>query len=112
MNRYPKYEKRLIGTWISDKKKTKKELRARNDIISSKKLEALFGKLKIKYGRKYIRTELNDHKTKNQYRVLAADYESVAILVEEEQPLIFHIHFEGEYYWICLGKFREYFKKV
>ena len=29
-----------------------------------------------------------------------------------EEDRLYHLNFEGKYYWICLGKFREYFKKI
>ncbi len=49
-------------------------------------------------------------KSSEPYQVVAKDATSVAILIDGHE--IYHINFEGRYYWVCAGKFREYFKKI
>ena len=106
---------RLLGTWQSDTRKTMREIRNRKDIpeANQKKLKSLFGKLRVRYTRARIHTAFKGDKSIGRYQVVAKDSNSVAIvapgLIDEIE--IADIHFEGNYYWICLGKFREYFKK-
>ena len=72
------------------------------------------GKLELRYTRKRCYTRLGDEITLMRYSVVARDESSVAIVTVG--PIlgrqIVHIHFDGEYYWVCLGKIREYFKQV
>ena len=109
------YDSRLIGTWKSDSRRTVQEILARRDIRGSKsKLISVFGKLELRYTRTHCYTKLGEYRTANRYKVVAKDSDSVATF--RKDPIfgkqISHIHFEGDHYWICLGKIREYFKRV
>lgn len=111
-------DKRLLGTWQSDRARTLKELRYRPGMTvkQRKVLRGIFGHLRVTYGRKYIRGVLEDYKFVGPYEVLASDEDSVAIRVyckTTENWDIRHIHFhDSEHYWISLGFNREWFKRV
>jgi len=55
-----------------------------------------------------------ERSTVGQYRVVAKDEASVVTVSFD--PLyggqIQHKHFDGQHYWISLGRFREYFKRL
>jgi hypothetical protein len=112
------HDLRLIGTWRSDARRTSSEIAARRDIPSSKKstLRRLFGKLELRYSRTHCRSQLGTFVTVNRYTVVAKDSSSVAVVSEGPiaEKEIFHIHFEGDYYWVCLGsgRMREFFKRI
>lgn len=111
-------DSRLIGTWRSDARRTIKEIAARRDIPASsrKKLARLFGRLELRYTRTKCYASMETHATASGYLVLAKDASSVAILSSNSfaGEQIYHIHFEGPYYWILLGsgKTREFFRRV
>ncbi len=111
-------DSRLLGTWRSDAKRTRKDIAARRDIPTSrrKKLDALFGKLELRYTRTKCYARLRTYTSVNRYTVLAKDISSVALLTNDPSAgeQIHHIHFENQYYWIYLGsgKVREFFKRV
>lgn len=106
---------RLIGVWRSDAQKTAREIAARHDIPATKKrkLRSQFGKLELRFTRTHCHSQFNEHRAMNRYVVVARDSNSVAIVTFNpiSGPQIFHIHFEGKFYWICLGRIREYFKR-
>jgi hypothetical protein len=110
------YEPRLIGTWRSERKKTAGEIDARADIPRSKKskLKNLIGKVELRYTRNRCHAKLGDDIRPMRFSIVARDESSVAIVTVD--PIlgreIVHIHFEDEYYWVCLGNIREYFKRV
>jgi hypothetical protein len=112
------YDPRLIGTWRSDARKTAREIAARRDISAWKKskLRRLFGKLELRYTRTRCHARLGDFITVTRYIVVAKDSSSVAIVSfsPTSGKQIFHIHFEREQYWICLGsgRIREFFKRI
>ena len=110
-------DQRLLGTWKSDTRKTMADIRNRRDIPEEdhEKLKKLFGKLRIQYTRTRAYTEYEGDESVVPYQFVAKDANSVAITspsVYGDGDKIQHIHFEGKYYWICLGQFREYFKRV
>lgn len=109
------YDSRLIGTWKSDPQRVAREILARRDIPISKKrkLRGLFGKLELRFTRTHCHSLLDGYRTIYRYNVVAKDSSSVAIVSSHPiaGPQIFHIHFEGGRYWICLGKIREYFRR-
>ena len=112
------YDKRLIGTWQSDARKTRREIRCRTDISekSRKILLPMFGKLRLRYTRTRVYVDFEGLKFAERYWVIAKD--SVSVVIQGDMPSIMtgsilqHIHFEGKYYSICLGKFREYFRRI
>jgi hypothetical protein len=120
------YDKRLIGTWRSDKRRTAREIRARRDIPAGKRrtqLVSIFGKLTLRYTRSKCYTEFNGTKEVRPLRIVAKDSGGVVVLGTtplSNQDLIYHIRFEApsgpsdkpQYYWISLGQFREYFRRL
>lgn len=139
--RFAKTDKRLLGTWKSDRTRTFNEWKWTKK-LSSKRMErfqALFGKLEITYSRTRVTSSLNYRhwEQSRRYMLVAADKESVAIVnfgklriknrqnydlenlkfVEESLYSIHsiqHIHFDKNHYWISLGngRNREFFRKI
>jgi hypothetical protein len=115
----PLYDKRLLGTWQSDAHKSRHEVRSRTDVSekAKKTLIRMFGKLRLRYTRTRCYYEYEGFKGVDTYRVIARDCDSVVVAdfdpIDGEEKLQ-HIHFEGEgkYYWISLGKVREYFRNI
>lgn len=112
------HDSRLLGTWISDARLTVRELAARNDIPDAAKsaLARVFGKLELRYTHSRCYATLNGETRVHSYKVVAKDATSVAIVSNNSidgSPVIFHIHFEGDRYWIPLGsgRIREFFKR-
>ena len=113
----PKTDKRLLGTWRSDRRRTLKDWIWRRGwpARKRKKLASIFGHLTLRYTRARLYSDYRGHKEIEKYEILAADSDSVAIrrwdsLLEEWR--IRHIHFEGDRYWISIGRQREWFKRV
>jgi hypothetical protein len=139
--RFPKTDKRLLGVWKSDRKRTFRDW-VWTKIISPKRkhrFKLLFGKLEITYTRTKVISSLRYRKWEQsrRYVTLASDEDSVALLqfgeieiknrrkydsanlkfVKElfgSKPKIEHIHFDKRHFWISLGngKNREFFRKI
>jgi hypothetical protein len=110
------YDKRLIGTWRSDRRRTMREwVYARPGTPKRRRQTAdIFGHLTLRFTKSRLYSEFRGHRDVQDYEIVAADSDSVAIvhwdrLLEERR--IQHIHFEGEHYWITLGRNREWFRK-
>jgi hypothetical protein len=115
----PKTDRRLIGTWKSDRPATIKEWHFPKKITPELRrwFLKIFGDLSVTYTRTRIRGVFREHRYVQRYELLAVDGDSVAIRYED--TLLFgswriqHIHFEGcDRYWIALGCNREWFKRV
>jgi len=119
------HDNRLIGTWRSDKRRTAQEIRARRDIPAGKraKLVSLFGKLTLRYTRSKCYATFDGSTDIRPLRLVAKDPGGVVVIGTAPltgQDLIYHIRFESPsgpsakppYYWISLGRFREYFRRV
>jgi uncharacterized protein YecT (DUF1311 family) len=118
------YDKRLTGTWRSDKRRTAAEILARRDIRAGngrKFLLSLFGKLTLRYTRTKCYTTFKGTTEVERLRIAARDASGVVLLARSPlgHDVICHIRFEERpkgkmprYYWICLGQFREYFRRV
>ncbi len=113
-------DKRLLGTWKSDLRRTAREARERHLLPEDKirKLKCCFGKLRVRFTRTRIYSDFQGEKTIEPYRIVAKDARSVAILapglILKEEEEIAHIHFEDNYYWVWpeLARFPEYFKRI
>jgi hypothetical protein len=139
--KFPKWDKRLLGVWKSDRKRTFKEWTWTKKLTPKKKrfFKSLFGKLEVTYTRgKNIQTlRYRRFEYSRRYFVVAIDEDSVAIVIFGKKiiknrrnydpenlkmaeavfppkPAISHIHFEKDHFWIPLGngKNREYFRKA
>jgi hypothetical protein len=138
---FPKFDKRLLGSWKSDRARTFEEWSWTKRLSPRRKkgLQSLFGKLKITYTRTKVISTLHyrQWEQSSRYKVVATDEASVAIVkygklhIKNRQrydpenlkfadalfpskPTILHIHFTGKYYWISLGtgRNREFFRKI
>jgi hypothetical protein len=89
---------------------------ARADIPPSRKskLKKLMGNLELRYTRDRCYSKIGDGVTLLRFSVIAQDESSVAIVTTHPSwgREVVHIHFEGEYYWVCVGNIREYFRRV
>ena len=116
MAKSPLTDRRLLGTWRSDGRRTGAEIAARRDIKSSnkKRLRSLFGKLRLRYTKTRCYATLNGETQISRYIVAAKDEDSVAVVLADPEvgTVISHIHFEGQSFWISLGPIREYFRKI
>jgi len=115
----PTTDKRLLGTWRTDRGRTVAEWRFSKRLTRQKrrKFLAIFGKLRVTYTRTRIRGIYGDYRFTQRYEVVAKDSDSVAIRYEDTQVTgqwrIQHVHFEGQNrYWIALGRNREWFRRV
>ncbi len=111
------YDSRLVGTWRSDVRKTMAKIRARRDVSGKSRaiLRRMFGKLELRYTRVRVHTLFEGTRDAGPYTVVAKDADSVVLRVHDtllKRDKLLHLVFEGRYYWICLGHFREYFKRV
>jgi hypothetical protein len=105
-----KTDKRLLGTWRSDRRRTVPDWRFAKRLSPEKrrKFLAIFGKLQVTYTRTCIRGVLRDYRFTQPYELLAADSDTVAIRYHDTQLTsewrIQHIHFLGrDRYWTGVG---------
>lgn len=103
-----KSDKRLIGTWQSDRRKTFQHYKRSKKVPESRhrRLQALFGKLVVRWGRTKYYTELDGFQDSGPYEIVASDETSVVIRhtdVITGQIELKQLHFEGDYYWFPLG---------
>jgi hypothetical protein len=115
----PKTDKRLLGSWKSDRRRTVSEWRFKKRLSPQRKRKflAIFGRLALTYTRTRIRGVLRRYRFIQSYKLLAADSDTVAIIYHDSQLTsewrIQHIHFQGtDRFWIALGPNREWFKRV
>src|SRR2546422_213964 len=118
-SRASKTDRRLLGTWRSDRHRTVAGWRFSKRLTPERrrKFLGIFGKLRVTYTRTRIRGVLRDYKFVQRYELLAADSDSVAIRYEDKQLTgewrIQHIHFEGrDCYWVAFGRNREWFRRA
>jgi len=115
-----KTDKRLLGTWRSDRGRTIKAWVWRRGwpMRKRKKLASIFGHLILRYTRTRLYSDYKGHKETEKYELLGADSSSVVIRrwdLHEAEWRLRQIHFEGDqYYWISLGvgRQREWFKRI
>lgn len=117
-----KIDKRLLGTWKSDRKRTfqghpwPKSTTAEQN----RRFRALFGKLVVRWTPTRCLSEMDDFRGSCRYTVLGSDEQSVAVYREctpafPSNENICHIHFDGdEYYYVHIAGTRliEYFRRV
>ncbi len=114
----PKYDRRLLGTWRSDRRRTFRHFKPKRGCTpqSLRQLKALFGKLVIRWGRGKYHTELDGYRESTTYEMVASDSVSVVIRYRDGlggEDQLRQIHFDGDYYWLALGGgLCEYFRRV
>lgn len=138
---FHKTDRRLLGTWKSDRVRTFKEWSWIKKLSPQKqaRFKTFFGKLEITYTRTKVISCLRYRKWEqaSRYQVVASDETSVAIVqfgklqiknrrrydpenlkfaesLFPAEPRISHIHFDKTHYWISLGtgRNREFFRKI
>jgi hypothetical protein len=112
-------DRRLLGVWKSDARRTPRELRARRDIPATTRrvFEPLFGKVEYRFTAARCWTTLDGHTWSEPYVVVAKDDSSVATVSPDGRGVdtTTHIHFcEDAVFWVHVGsgKFREFFRRV
>ena len=139
--RSSKIDRRLLGSWKSDAKRTFADWSWKKGTTSVGKarLKSLFGKLEITYTRNRIISRLPhlQWEEAQRYTMLGTDAESAAIVIfgkhkikdrKKYDPLnlailedcpvpderIEHIHFGKDYYWVYVGngRNREFFRRM
>ena len=114
----PKFDKRLIGTWKSDRRRTFQHYKAKpgTDPKQLRKLKSLFGKMTIRWGRGKHHSDLEGSLSSAEYEIIGRDSSSVVVrlwddLLQEYQ--VRQIHFEEDYYFITVwGGLCEYFRRI
>lgn len=113
------FDRRLIGTWKSDRRKTFLHYKPPTDFTPARteKFKALFGKFTIRWGRGKYHTLMDGFRATHPYQIVANDDTSVVIRVHDEildRDCLRQIHFEGDHYWMALdrGYLSEWFKRV
>lgn len=115
--RKPKHDPRLIGTWQADPQRTLADFVPPRG-ASPKKLRLLKQSLTtmtLRFDNGEFIAEADGGRSAGQYEVLACDSESVAIWYFDEfvnEYRVRQIHFEGEYFWVSLGRMREFFRRI
>ena len=120
-------QKRLIGTWKSNKELTVQTLHYKKEPPERlrKKIEGLFGKLEVTYTGNKLHAYAPDLGFKaaewnfnTKYKVLGSDSTSLVVLATDpltEELKITHIHFEGDdRYWVYIMStgWKEYFDRI
>lgn len=128
--------KLLIGAWKSDQRRTLKTCHRYHCLKGTKKRQfaRLFGRLELRYTRKYVYHKLPDFHYRSRYEVVAEDAESLVIRIHSDElkkrfdaslaagnpeffaPRLQQIHFRRSHgrqlYWIGLGLYCEWFLKL
>ena len=117
------YDRRLLGIWRSDKRRTAREISARRDMTPRQRaaLVKLFGHLTLRYTRARCHSTLQGKSESRPYRVVAKNASGVVIVGPQNlvpgQEFIQHIWFDDDArrprsYWITLGSIREFFRRI
>ena len=95
-----------------------REVRARRDISRRGQavFQKIFGNLELRYtatGRLY--STFRGETETSRYAVLAKDADSVIVRYYQargKRNTVNRLVFDGRYYWIALGRIREFFRRV
>ena len=114
-----KMDRRLPGTWRSDRRRTFRHWtpHPKASPQAVRKLKALFGKMVVTWGRSKVHTDLDGYRTSEKYEVVASDSVSVVVRLQDtvsDEERLHQIHFDGEGYWIQtpIEGIREHFRRV
>ena len=110
-----KTDKRLLGTWRSDKERTTKLWKYKNELDEQKKakFESIFGKLTRRFTPTTAYSEYEGERTSGKYWVVASDARSVVIAsTEEGQIHLQQIFFEEDWIYVVAGYNLEFFRRV
>lgn len=103
---------RLRGVWKSDRKMTFRLMKADAFGDRTKWFQKLFGKMVLRWGTKYVTSELDGHIVKERYEVVAVDASSV--LIRQAAGELRQLHFvNDDLYFLVVGNgLCEYFRRV
>lgn len=112
-----KTDRRLLGTWRSDKEKTTALWKYTKEISNEdrQKFEAIFGKLTWRITSRRWEAEFEDQKWGGPYSVIAADKRSVVVShpgEPGEHAELKQYFFEEGYMYVVAGYSLEFFKRV
>ena len=110
-----KVDKRLLGTWRSDKERTTKLWRYKIELDAERKtkFESIFGKLTRRFTTTHAYSEFDGEKTSRTYRVVASDAQSVVLSSSERGRIeLEQIFFEDEWFYVISGYNLEFFHRV
>ena len=110
-----KVDKRLLGTWRSDEKRTIKLWRYKQDLTDEQKLqfESIFGKLVRRFTATHSYSEFDNDKSEARYAVIASDSRSVVIAASSAgEPELQQIFFEEGFIYVFSGYNVEFFRRV
>lgn len=123
MHAKSKFDKRLLGTWKSDRERTFARYKKPQGVTaaSHRKFQALFGSMFIEWKRGTYEADLDGTKFNGSYEVLG--YDSVCVVIrawdsifEEHRlhQLVFHFEADGqiEGYRILAHGMPEYFRRL
>jgi hypothetical protein len=113
-------DKRLLGTWELDSRKTLHEARRWRDVPQAKrkKPKRRRAKMRVRVTRTRTYLDLAGDKSVEPYRVVAKDASSVAIVTPKLDDTgeieVMHIHFEGRYFWVWHegANFPAYYRRI
>lgn len=111
-----KSDRRLLGEWKSDRRRTMAEWKwpPRTSARKKKFVASLFGHLKLRYTQRFLYSDYKGTKSREPYEILGSDSSSVAIAVDSalyEETRIYQMNFADGGYWISLGRQREWFRR-
>lgn len=113
-----KVDRRLLGRWKSDRRKTFQNVTLPKLSPEALKLfQSMFGRIVIEWGRTHVVIEDGQRKLTSRYELLAQDADSVVVRTFFEDSLIagerlWQIHFNGRHYGVVAGNMIEWFRKV
>jgi hypothetical protein len=111
-------DRRLLGTWKSDRRRTARDINARTDFTPRHKklLIAMFGRLVLRYTPTRCYATLDETTTVSRYTVVGKNADEALLVSHDETGTLGdglqHIRFEADFYWISLGPFREFFRRI
>lgn len=111
-------DQRLLGTWRSDRRRTARDINARSDIPKNKRAQliAIFGHLSLRYTSTRCYSSFRGHTESCAYKVVAKNADGVLVVRPGDSltgdDSLQHVRFEGRHYWVSLGAFREYFRRI
>ncbi|MES2257575.1 MAG: hypothetical protein V4724_03600 [Pseudomonadota bacterium] len=108
-------EKRLLGTWRSDKERTIAHWKYQKELAPEvqERFERIFEKFTLRFTEKHIYTEFEDAKDTVPYSVVAQDAVSVVIAWHDDRERsLQQIHFEDDGYYVLSGYNVEFYKRI
>ena len=110
-----KADRRLLGTWRSDKERTMRLWRFKKELDTEQKakFESIFGKMTRRFTSTHAYSEFDGETTSNPYRVLGADEHSVVVAYPNGKASeLQQIFFEDDWFYVVSGYNVEFFRRV